>query len=359
MSFPSRESKVGPTNKVGPTSSRRLPVPRFDHLRRMTTPDGLFEHALLTEPRQDHGYCLDDVSRALVVAVREPAPGPRVAGMVTLYLQFTIEALAPAGTFHNRRSTARAWTDSPSVADHWGRALWAVGTTSALAEGITRGNALEVASVGMEIRSPWPRAMAYAALGAAEALRTLPGDMTARELLVDARTLLTRPRLSHGWPWPESRLAYANAVLPEALIAIGRALNDEVLLARGLELLQWLLTLQTREGHISVVPAGGMAPGDELPGFDQQPIEVSALAEACWRAYEATGDTRWLDAVHLCAQWFLGANDVGLALYDSATGGCADGLHATGINRNQGAESTLAALSTLQLARRPRLTALV
>jgi hypothetical protein len=115
-------------------------------------------------------------------------------------------------------------------------------------------------------------------------------------------------------------------------------------------LLQWLLDLQTREGHISVVPAAGMSPGDALPGFDQQPIEVSALAEACGRAHEATGDARWADGVHLCAAWFLGANDVGLTLYDRATGGCADGLHSTRINDNRGAESTLAALSTLQLA---------
>ncbi|HSO04360.1 MAG TPA: hypothetical protein VLQ92_07765 [Candidatus Limnocylindrales bacterium] len=337
--------------------SRRLPTPRFDHLQRLTTPDGLFEHALLTEPREDHGYCLDDVSRGLVVAVREPDPTAEVSGMVTTFLRFTAEAQDEAGAFHNRRSTERMWTDSPSVDDHWGRALWAVGTTAALASGDVREQALAVASTGMQARSPWPRAMAYAALGGAEVLRTLPGDRAARELLVDARSLLGRPRMSHGWPWPEPRLTYANAVLPEALIAIGHALHDDAVMAHGLDLLQWLLHLQTRDGHISVIPAGGAEPGDALPGFDQQPIEVSALAEACWRAHEATGDARWVDAVHLCADWFLGANDVGLTLYDRATGGCSDGLHSTRINLNQGAESTLAALSVLQLARRPALVA--
>ena len=337
--------------------SPSLPVARFDHLERMTTADGLFEHALLTDPRRDHGYCLDDVSRGLVVAVREPEPSAAVTAMVASYLRFTVEAQDDHGAFHNRRSTEGLWTDSPSVDDHWGRALWAVGTASTLGNGDVRDTALSVAARGMQLRSPWPRAMAYAALGAAEALRVLPGDTAARELLVDVRALLSRPRMAHGWPWPEPRLTYANAVLPEALIAIGRALNDDALLAHGLGLLRWLLDVQTRDGHISVVPAGGMAPGDELPGFDQQPIEVSALAEACWRAHEATGDPHWIDGVHLCAEWFLGANDVGLTLYDRATGGCADGLHQTRINLNQGAESTLAALSTLQLARRPALMA--
>jgi hypothetical protein len=331
---------------IGPT----LPAARFDHLHRMTTPDGLFEHALLAEPRRDHGYCLDDVSRGLVVTVRQPDPSDQVTGMMASYLRFTAEAQDQSGAFHNRRSTDRQWTDSPSVDDHWGRALWAVGTTAARAGGDVREQALDVASRGMRARSPWPRAMAYAALGAAEVLRTLPTDLPAHELLVDVRTLLSRPQIARGWAWPEPRLTYANAVLPEALIAIGRALHDEALLAHGLGLLQWLLDLQTREGHISVVPAAGMSPGDTLPGFDQQPIEVSALAEACWRAHEATGDARWADGVHLCAEWFLGANDVGLTLYDRATGGCADGLHPTRINLNRGAESTLSALSTLQLA---------
>lgn len=335
----------------------RLPAACFDHLERMTTPEGLFEHALLTEPRRDHGYCLDDVARGLVVAVREAEPSPRVTGMVTSYLRFTAEAQDASGAFHNRRNTDGQWTDSPSVDDHWGRALWAVGTAAALASGDVRDQSLAVASRGMQVRSPWPRAMAYAALGAAEVLRILPGDMAARELLVDARTLLGRPRISHGWPWPEPRLTYANAVLPEALIAIGHALNDDTLMTHGLNLLHWLLALQTHDGHISVVPAGGVEPGDALPGFDQQPIEVNALAEACWRAHESTGDTGWVDAVQLCADWFLGANDVGLTLYDRATGGCSDGLHSTRINRNQGAESTLAALSTLQLAHRAALVA--
>src|SRR5208282_1736733 len=41
-------------------------------------------------------------------------------------------------------------------------------------------------------------------------------------------------------------------------------------------------------------------------------------------------------------EWFLGRNDLGLPLYDSATGGCRDGLHHDRTNENQGAESSLA-----------------
>ena len=52
------------------------------------------------------------------------------------------------------------------------------------------------------------------------------------------------------------------------------------------------------------------------------------------------------------AAWFEGANDAGLMMWDPQTGGGFDGLHADGVNQNQGAESTLAVLSTMQHAQR-------
>ncbi len=140
-------------------------------------------------------------------------------------------------------------------------------------------------------------------------------------------------------------------MIPEALLAIGWALDDEWATRRGLALLGWLVDLQQRDGHLSVIPAGGWGPGEERVLFDQQPIEVTALAEACHQALALTGEPRWSDALEQCVAWFLGANDAGLVLYDLTTGGCADGLHADRVNLNRGAESTLAALATLQRAR--------
>ena len=39
--------------------------------------------------------------------------------------------------------------------------------------------------------------------------------------------------------------------------------------------------------------------------------------------------------------WFFGGNDARTPLADASQGSCCDGLMATGINRNQGAESIL------------------
>jgi hypothetical protein len=120
----------------------------------------------------------------------------------------------------------------------------------------------------------------------------------------------------------------------------------------GLELLGWLVRIETSHGSFSFTPAiVGRGPGEHGPSFDQQPIEGAAMADACYRAWTASGDERWAEWCIRSAEWFLGRNDIGLALYDEQTGGSADGLLATGVSPNWGAESTIAALTALQRGR--------
>jgi hypothetical protein len=171
-------------------------------------------------------------------------------------------------------------------------------------------------------------------------------------LLTDASARVHQPQLDPVWPWPEARLHYANAVLPEVLIAAGDLLSDDTLLAQGEHLLTWLLHTETREGHLSLTPAGGWQAGEPRPAFDQQPIEAAALADACARAMDARGDVRWRAGIELAVDWFLGKNDLDVPMHDSHSGGGYDGLHQAGHSHNQGAESTLALISTLQHARR-------
>jgi len=171
-------------------------------------------------------------------------------------------------------------------------------------------------------------------------------------LLEDAVGVIGEPPANAAWPWPAPRLSYANAAIAEAVIVAGWKLNRDPVLQGGLRMLEWLLAGETRDGHLSVVPVGGWGPGEQRPGFDQQPIEVAALADACMRATEVTGDTRWLAGVGMSMAWFLGDNDAKVPMLDERTGGGCDGLSQTGRNRNQGAESTLAMISVLQQGRR-------
>ena len=97
-----------------------------------------------------------------------------------------------------------------------------------------------------------------------------------------------------------------------------------------------------------MTPVGGSGPDDFRPAFDQQPIEVAALADACARAAALVPGDRWTTGMEAAVAWFQGDNDAHVPMWDPATGGGYDGLRPDGPNLNQGTESTLALISTFQ-----------
>ncbi len=323
--------------------------PRYDHLLGISDRFGTFEHADHAVARRGHGYCTDDVARALIVVVREPNPSPALMDLGRTSFRFVADAQGVTGRVRNRRTARGRWRGPRGVDDCWGRSVWAFGSTTLHApEDWMRQSARSHFERGIEQRSLSRRSMAFAALGAIDVLTADPHHGRARELVRDAVTRIGPNGPTEDWPWPEPRLAYANAAFPDVLIAAGVILERPDITERGLLLLRWLLARETVDGHLSPTPVGGAGPHDLAPMFDQQPIEVAALADACARAWKVTGDNDWRAALELCVGWFEGDNDAGTMMWDPTTGGGYDGLHVTGPNLNQGAESTLALLSTLQ-----------
>lgn len=321
----------------------------FGHLSRLSDQRGLFEHAKGSVRRVEHGYCTDDNARLLVVASRED--GDRDSGALgALALQFVLAAQDADGRSRNRMNRFGHWTDEAATEDCWGRSIWALGVTAtAHPERSMRSRALSGFNLGIRQRSQWPRAMAFAALGAADVVAHDESHEPARLLLKDALEVIGSSQ-AVDWCWPEDRLRYANAALAEAVLAAGAALHDDQALDRGLAMLTWLLERETSGGHLSVTGVDGRGPLDRSPQFDQQAIEVAAIADACWRAHQVTGDDRWNTGIAAAARWFEGDNDTGVVMYDPRSGGGYDGLHRDGVNLNQGAESTLALVSTMQHA---------
>lgn len=329
-------------------------VPWFAHLYEMTDEFGLFEHAHLDIPKRHHGYCLDDVARALVVTVREPEQTPLVDQLLGHYLTFTRKALDRAtGAFHNRMNTRGEWQDEPSIGDWWGRGVWGLGMTAARATSAERReDAIDAFHVAAQQRSDHLMSMALATLGAAAVLTANPEDDIARALIQDFVALIGPIDVENPWPWPESRMRYDCGHVVEALLAAATVLERRDLFEQALGLLDFVIDQQTYEGHLSPIPVGGCRERKTLPAFDQQPIEVGALADACAHALQLTEDLRWLESLQHSWAWFDGFNDVCVRMYDPATGGGFDGLKVDGPNYNQGAESTIALISTAQHARR-------
>jgi glycosyltransferase involved in cell wall biosynthesis len=339
----------------------RLPTIKLDHLYRMTDSTGILEHAVFVVPNFPEGYTTDDNARALIVAILLEELGVTVpagsADLASRYLAFLWLAFEPVTKrFRNCLSYERQWQEPEGSEDSHGRALWGLGTVLGRSKDAglrgAAGRLFELAiPAAVEFRSP--RACAFALLGLQEYLDSFPGDraaLNASDALANRLLQLYRAHQSADWHWFENMLAYSNARLPQALIRAGVRNSNQEMVGAGLEALDWLGSIHRCEVKGHFVPIGSQgfySRKTEKARFDQQPVEACAAVSACLQAYRATGKGRWRKDAWSAFNWFLGDNDLQIALYDASTGGCRDGLHADRANENQGAESTLSFLMAL------------
>ncbi len=340
-------------------SRPQLPAIRLDHLRTLTDDTGILQHARGEVPNLEHGYCTDDVARALVVVLRAADHLPATTECFALarrYLAFLHHAFnEKLGRFRNFMSYDRRWLEEAGSEDSHGRAVWALGETIARAE--RRGFdtlAMQLFHAALPVVTSFtsPRAWAHVLIGLHAYLRRFSGDTEVKRIRAELSGKLLAMHdatATDDWPWPEQALAWGNAHLPHAMILCGQWMFDARLAQVGLRSLEWLMQQQTApQGHFA--PIGNQKwyeRGGEKSRFDQQPIEAQATIEACLEAHLMTRDRVWLDRALTVFNWFLGDNDLGVPLYDAQTGGCYDGLQPEGVNENQGAESTVAWLLSL------------
>jgi len=339
----------------------RLPEIKLDHLYRMTDQTGIIEHAVFVVPNYPEGYSTDDNARALIVSILMEQLGTTVpqgyADLVSRYLAFLWLAFDPSTKrFRNCLSYEHQWQEPGGSEDSHGRALWGLGTVLGRSKDAgwrgAAGRMFELAvPAAVEFKSP--RACAFALLGLQEYLDSFPGDraaLGASETLANRLLSSYRANRSADWNWFEGSLSYSNARLPQALIRAGMRAANEEMISAGLEALEWLVAIQRCEikGHFVPVGSQGFySKNSEKARFDQQPVEACGAVSACLQAYRATGKGRWRKEAWSAFNWFLGDNDLQIALYDPASGGCRDGLHPDRANENQGAESTLSFLMAL------------
>ena len=339
----------------------RLPAIKLDHLYRMTDHTGMVEHAVFVVPNYPEGYSTDDNARALIVTtlleeigIHAPANS---ADLASRYLAFLWHAYDPATKrFRNSLTYECQWHETEHSEDSHGRALWGLGTVLGRSENAgLRGAAGRMFELGVpaavEFKSP--RACAFALLGVQEYLDSFPGDraaLSASDALANRLLSSYRSHRTEDWKWFENGLSYSNARLPQALMRAGVRAGNEEMISAGLEALDWLVAQQRCEVKGHFVPIGSQgfySKTTEKARFDQQPVEACAAVSACLQAYRATGKGRWRKEAWSAFNWFLGDNDLQIALYDPVTGGCRDGLHPDRANENQGAESTLSFLMAL------------
>ncbi len=360
--------------RATPKLLNQLPELKLTHVNALTDDTGMLQHAIFTIPNRAEGYTTDDNARALILIVlmeqleqlgkdkdrdsdRLGKTGKANPDWPFRYLAFLEHAFhAENKRFRNFLGYDHLWRETQGSEDSHGRALWALGTLLARSEndGLrgAAGRLLEFSlPTALEFNSP--RAWAYTLLGIQEYLNSYPGDRDAQKIrsVLSLRLLeMYNAIRSPDWKWFENVLAYGNARLPQAMLLVGSSCSDDRMVSAGLEALDWLMETQRCETNGHFVPIGSQGfyhQGGEQARFDQQPIEAAGAVSACLEAYRVTGDSRWRSQAWSAFNWFLGDNDLQVALYDSVTGGCRDGLHPDRANQNQGAESTLSFLMAL------------
>ncbi|MGA2393864.1 MAG: hypothetical protein ABSH03_11035 [Candidatus Lustribacter sp.] len=331
-------------------ASARRPV--LDHLVTLTDDVAVFQHARFDIPNRGFGYCTDDVARALIVAVeatRDRATEQIGAKLVTTYLAFLHDAQLPDGWFHNFMGYDRRWQDHRGTEDAFGRAMWGLGHCVARAP---RDGWRLVARERLDAALPQVarlghlRSRAYAALGLAAVAAAAPGDARITAALREAVAPISaafRAVATPDWRWCEDALTYDNARLCEALIRAGTVLGDHVLLREGTAMLDFYAGIVVEDGMFVPIGNSGWYPrGGPRARFGQQPLEAAALVSAALAAHAVTGDERYRALAGIAGDWYFGRNSHGFLMVTN--GGCRDGIDATGVSPNMGAESTLAYL---------------
>lgn len=339
---------------------QRLPLVNLKHLCLMTDDTGVLQHAKFTVPNRSHGYCVDDNARALIVATRAHdlnRSDAFLADLSAIYLSFLDDAFNPdTGRFRNFMSYGRRWLEEVGSEDSHGRALWALGVMAGW--GLSSGQAAVATKLFKDALPALEtfgdsRAIAFPILGIQAYLRRNDGDQQAWELLRALGDRLSRRFTQYAteeWNWHEDHLTYDNARLPQALMACGRATQNDDMVSLGIGVLEWLrdIQLDPSVGWFSPVGNQGWFPkSGSIAQHDQQPLEAAAMIGACIEAYECTQGEEWIQLATTCFEWYLGKNDRQLKLYDHASGGCRDGIQQDGVNENQGAESTLSYILSL------------
>jgi glycosyltransferase involved in cell wall biosynthesis len=330
-----------------------LPPFSLAHINRLTDDTGIIQHAKFGIPNLKEGYCLDDNSRALLMVLMayKQIKDIRALELSPIYLSYIYYMQNADGTFRNFLSFSRNFLDEVGSEDSFGRTIWALGyllgnapndayyQTGKLAFFNASPNFEKLQSI---------RGIANTMIGICYYLKSNPSDDTMTERLRNLANILIKhydENETDDWQWFESLLAYDNGIMPLALLHSAEILNDEKITQTAIKSMNFLTKHTLKNDYLSIIGNEKWYKKEgERSIFAQQPIDAMAMVLMYHQAFHVTKDKDYLNKLYTSFLWFLGENDLRMSLYDFETQGCCDGFESYGVNRNQGAESSLSYL---------------
>ena len=332
-----------------------LVLPPFSlvHIKRLTDDTGIIQHAKFGIPNLKEGYCLDDNARALLMvlmAYRQKKDSLALE-LSPIYLSYIHYMQIKDGTFRNLLSFNRNFLDKVGSEDSFGRTIWALGYLigNAPNDAYYQTGRLVFFDASQNFEKLQSiRGIAYTMVGISYYLRSNPSDDSMIEKLRNLTYKLIKhyeENSSPDWKWFEPLLAYDNGMLPLALLHSAEILKDDKITETALETMNFLTEITLKDGYLSIIGSEKWYKKDgERSMFAQQPVDALAMVLMFHQAFHLTKDKEYLTKLFACFMWFLGENDLRMNLFDFETKGCCDGFESYGVNRNQGAESSLAYL---------------
>jgi glycosyltransferase involved in cell wall biosynthesis len=334
-----------------------LPKISLDHIKKMTTVDGMIQFSSISTPDINSGYTLDDNARALIALTEHY----KITGdeedlkLISIYLNFIIFCQQADGMFSNYvdyKGYFHSQNKNENLEDSNGRAIWALGQfisgSSFLPQDLVENaiTSLEKALPLIEtIKSP--RAIAFAIKGLHFYNLDKKKQCVNNLITSLADNLVSKYRgvSSSDWQWYEEYLTYANSLLPQAMLYASISTNSDLFRSVAKKTFDFLLSIIFRDDQIKVVSNNGWHhKGKPVYDFGEQPVDVAYTILALNTFYETLGDEDYLAKINIAFDWFQGRNHLHQIVYNPKTGGCCDGLEEKHVNLNQGAESTLSYL---------------
>jgi glycosyltransferase involved in cell wall biosynthesis len=330
-----------------------LPPFSLAHILRLTDDTGIIQHAKFGIPNLKEGYCLDDNARALLMVLMayRQKKDTQALKLAPIYLSYINYMQNKDGTFRNFLSFSRNFLDETGSEDSFGRTIWALGYLigNAPNDAYYQTGRLVFLDASVNFRKLQSiRGIANTMSGISYYLRSNPSDDFMTEILRDLTYKLIRHyenNRSAVWKWFEPLLAYDNGILPLALLHSAEIFKDDKITEVALETMNFLTEITLKGGYLSIIGNEKWYKKDgERSLFAQQPVDALAMVLMYHQAFHLTKDKEYLKKLFACFMWFLGENDLRMSLFDFETEGCCDGFENYGVNRNQGAESSLAYL---------------
>jgi glycosyltransferase involved in cell wall biosynthesis len=316
-----------------PLAATNLPFPKLDHLLRLSDDTGPSHHARYTVPDWHYGYRMEDTAAMLVVSIKYgklflDEDATKIADTCIALLQILIGdgKNSAEGLNYNRTPMDRASEMS------LGKAVWALGYVVSQETPILGPAANDLFQhLLSNAHLNDLRGSGYAVLGASNYLQHFPGASSVKRYLYRHAEILLSNCDSPDWilkwnaaDWP---------VAAQALTLAASVLGDHMMLELAKKLVAELIET-TSNGRVFLRP-GPNADEEELP------VSAATFIESLSAAFYEWRDRDLLDPIRSAADWFLGDNRKGEALFEFSTGGCHDAVTASGLNRNQGIEATV------------------